>query len=221
MSLDVIRLQIIAPFITIDNYVRRFNIIILLLTALYNDYADDDIPDVNVYGAEPDPEPSVGISLSPVSPPEIADNIVQPDSPSASASQAGQFAQQACSLPSAVTAPRKRRTHLAGGLGLAAAISVADAQRFIRYLLGRFPVSVLVAKVDEWGKSKAAAIARSAAEDFALLTSELRQSTTPPCFVYSVLEGAQRSRKGNICGAHVQSLLVAGRRVRTEISLRR
>ncbi len=95
-----------------------------LLAALYNDYADEDIPDLApsdlTTNEEPAEEPSVSPSPCPVPPPN---DVMRPGSLS----------------PSPGPLPRRGRAihhpvnvtqlmHLAGGLGIAAEIAAADSQ---------------------------------------------------------------------------------------------
>ena len=142
-----------------------------MLTGVHNDYFDEDIPD-----AEPSPQPSVPASPSSV-PPTDRDDVVaaHADSPSPSPSQ---------SYPSPRKLPRYGRRspppvnvtqfmRLAGGLGLASAISGLDN------ITDSFGTTDWEVPSERAGgesrrmgnKRKAASISRSAAEDFALLTS--------------------------------------------------
>ena len=149
-----------------------------MFAALYNDYADEDVPDAD---PEPNPEPSVSPSPSPVPPLDVADDMAQPPAVSPSPSQS-------CPLPRRPARYGRRSTppvnvtqlmRLAGGIGLATAISCADAHT------DSFSESV-ADSAREWeisseraggesrrigNKRNAAEITRSAAEDFALLTS--------------------------------------------------
>ncbi len=142
----------------------------VLLAALYNDYADEDIPDVDPFdyltaNEEPAVESSVSPSPCPAPPP---DDGMRPGSPS----------------PSLGPMPRRGRRstlpcvnvtqlmHLAGGLDIAAAVSAADAHT------ESFGQDWEVPSERAGGesrrirnKSKAEDITRSAAEDFALLSS--------------------------------------------------
>ena len=95
----------------------------VLLAALYNDYADEDIPDVDPSDyLTTNEEPAVESSVSPSPCPVPSDDEMRPGSPS----------------PSPGSLPRRGRRstppvnvtqlmHLAGGLDIAAAISAADA----------------------------------------------------------------------------------------------
>ena len=150
--------------------------------ALYNDYADEDIPDIDQDipdmdqsegHQQPPDEPAVEPSVSPSTSP-----VPRPGSPSLSPSPS--------QTEHVVPLPRKparfgRRSppinvtqlmRLAGGLGLAAAISAADA------FTDSFGQDWEVPSERAGGegrrianKRKANEITRSAAEDFALLTT--------------------------------------------------
>ena len=102
--------------------------ICFLLAALYNDYADEDIPDIDqselFMDDQPAAEPSASPSKSPVPPPDM-----RPDSPNPSQPE------PMCPLPRKPARFGRRSPpinvtqlmRLAGGLGLAAALSAADA----------------------------------------------------------------------------------------------
>ena len=148
-----------------------------MFAALYNDYADEDIPDAD---PEPNPEPSVPPSPSPVPPFDVADDMAQPPAVSPSPSQS-------CPLPRRPARYGRRSTppvnvtqlmRLAGGIGLAAAISCADAHTDSFSVATDSPAKWEISSERAGGESrrignkrKAAEITRSAAEDFALLTS--------------------------------------------------
>ena len=98
----------------------------MLLAALYNDYADEDIPDQDEPDAEPAEEEAAPPSPCSVPP---SDEAAHADSPSPSPSQS-------CPLPRKPARFGRRSPpplnvtqlmRLAGGLGLAASISAADA----------------------------------------------------------------------------------------------
>ncbi len=135
---------------------------------MYNDYADEDIPDAD---PEPNPEPSVPPSPSPVPP---LDPLAVSPSPCQSCPLPRRPARYGRRSPPPINVTQLMR--LAGGNGLATAISSADAHTD----------SFSVATDKEWEvpseraggesrrirhKRKAKEISRSAAEDFALLTS--------------------------------------------------
>ena len=145
----------------------------MLLAALYNDYADEDIPDEDEPDAEPaeeQPEQAAPPSPCSVSPPSEAAHA---DSPSPTPSQSNPLPRKPARFgrrsPPPVNVPQLMR--LAGGLGLAASISTADA------ITDSFGTDWQVPSERAGGESrqigykrKAANISRSAAEDFALLT---------------------------------------------------
>ena len=98
----------------------------VLLAALYNDYADEDIPDVDpsdylTANEEPAAEPSVSPSPCPVPWPPPDDGM-RPGSPSPSPGPLPRRGSRS-TPPVNVT----QLMHLAGGLDIAAAISAADA----------------------------------------------------------------------------------------------
>ena len=146
---------------------------------MYNDYADEDIPDAD---PEPYPEPPVPPSPCPLPPLPQSPSPVPPlDLPAVSLSPS-----QSCPLPRRPARYGRRSQppinvtqlmRLAGGMGLATAISCADAHT------DSFSVAI---GSESWEvpseraggesrrirhKRKAKEISRSAAEDFALLTS--------------------------------------------------
>ena len=146
--------------------------LLALLAALYNDYADEDIPDVDpseylTTNEEPAAELSVPPSPCPVPPP---DDVMRPGSP--------------CPSPGPSNLPRRgRRTpppvvnvtqlmHFAGALDVAAAISAADSHTDSFGPEWEVPSDRAGGESRRMGnKRKADKITRSAAEDFALLTS--------------------------------------------------
>ena len=147
----------------------------MLLAALYNDYADEDIPDED----EPDAEPAEAEAAppSPCSvPPSDDSEAAHADSPSPSPSQSCPLPRKPARFgrrsPPPVNVTQLMR--LAGGLGLAASISAADA---ITDSFGTSSTDWKVPSERAGGESrrignkrKAGEISRSAAEDFAILT---------------------------------------------------
>ena len=148
-----------------------------LHAALYNDYADEDIPDgdsdlpdTDISDAVPVEEQAAPPSPIAVSPPDEAAHAGSP-SPSPS---------QSCPLPRKPARFGRRSPppinvtqimRLAGGLGLAAAISCADAVTDSFGTDWQVPSERAGGESRRMGnKRKAAQITRSAAEDFALLT---------------------------------------------------
>ena len=146
-------------------------LLLALIAALYNDYADEDIPDVDpseylTTNEEPAAELSVSPSPCPVPTP---DDVMRPASP--------------CPSPGLSSLPRRgRRTpphvnvtqlmHLAGALDIAAAISAADDHTDSFGPDWEVPSERAGGESRRIGnKRKADKITRSAAEDFALLTS--------------------------------------------------
>ena len=152
-----------------------------LLTGVHDDHFDEDMPDVDIPDAEPHPQPSVPASSSSVPPTDRNDaahadspSPVHADSPSPSPSQSypspRKPARYGRRSPPSVNVTQFMR--LAGGLGLASAISGLDN---ITDSIGttdwEVPSERAGGESRRMGnKRKAAAISRSAAEDFALLT---------------------------------------------------
>ena len=155
-------------------------LICLLLAALYDDYADEDIPDsdedvpdTDIPDAGPAEEQAAPPSPCSDSPPDH--EVAHADSPSPSPSPS-----QLCPLPRKPARFGRRAPppvnvtqlmRLAGGLGLAASISAADT------ITDSFGTDWQVPSERAGGESrrsgnkrKAGEITRSAAEDFALLT---------------------------------------------------
>jgi hypothetical protein len=144
------------------------------------DYADEDItdsvgdlPDADI----PDPVPAEKQAASPlpkdVSPPDEEDSSSPSPSPSPSPSQAYPLPRKPARFgwrsPPPVNLTQFMR--LAGGLGLAAAISSADAVTDSFGLDWKVPSERAGGDSRRMGNTrKAAEITRSAAEDFALLT---------------------------------------------------
>ena len=143
----------------------------VLLAALYNDYADEDIPDVDpsdylTANEEPAAEPSVSPSPCPVPGPPPDDGM-RPGSPSPSPGPLPRRGRRS-TPPVNVT----QLMHLAGGLDIAAAISAADAHTDSSGPDWEVPSERAGGESRRIGhKRKAADITRSAAEDFVLLTS--------------------------------------------------
>ena len=152
----------------------------MLLAALYNDYADEDIPDEDEPDQdEPDAEPAEEEAAppSPCSvPPSDEAAAEHADSPSPSPSQSCPLPRKPARFgrrsPPPVNVTQLMR--LAGGLGLAASISAADA---ITDSFGTSSTDWKVPSERAGGESrrignkrKAGEISRSAAEDFAILT---------------------------------------------------
>ena len=103
----------------------------MLLAALYNDYVDGDIPDMDQYedselymDDQQAAEPSVSPSTNPVPPPDMRPDSLNPSQPEPMCPllrKPARFGRR--SPPINVT----QLMRLAGGLGLAAALSAADA----------------------------------------------------------------------------------------------
>ena len=141
---------------------------------MINDYADEDIPDKHVPDEEPAEEQAAPLSPSSASP---LDEAAHADRPSPSLSPS-----QSCPLPSKPahfgwrSPPPVNFTQLmrlAGGLGLAAVISAADAITVLFSTDWQVPSDRAGPGGDSrpiGNKHKAGEITRSAAEDFALLT---------------------------------------------------
>ena len=105
----------------------------VLLAALYNDYADEDIPDVDpsdylTANEEPAAEPSVSPSPCPVPWPPPDDGM-PPGSPSPSPGPLPRRGRR--SIPPVNVSYVTQLMHLAGGLDIAAAISSADAHTYL------------------------------------------------------------------------------------------
>ena len=159
-----------------------FNIFVLL-AALYNDYADEDIPDVDEDIPDVDPsevcmeeqpaddpavEPSVTPSTSPVPSPGSPSRS-QPEHMVPLPRKPARFGRRS---PPPINFTQLMR--LAGGLGLAAAISAADAytDSFGSRQDWEVPSERAGGETRRIAnKRKAKEITRSAAEDFALLTT--------------------------------------------------
>jgi hypothetical protein len=141
----------------------------VLLAALYNDYAEEDIPDVDpsdnlTASDEPAAAPSVSPSPCPVPPP---DDGMRPGSPSSSPGPLPRRGRRS-TPPVNVT----QLMHLAGGLDIDAAISAADAHTDSLGPDWEVPSERAGGESRRIrNKRKAEDITRSAAEDFALLTS--------------------------------------------------
>ena len=131
---------------------------ILLFTALYNDYADEDMPDEDVPCDEdiPDAVPAEERSA----PPSPTSRSESPANEAAHADSPSLVPSQSCPLPRKPARFGRRSPplvnvtqimRLAGGLGpgLAAAISHANTPQIRSVLTGRFPVSGRVATADE------------------------------------------------------------------------
>ena len=155
-----------------------------LHAAVYNDYADEDIPDTvgDLPEADiPDPvpaeEPAASPSPTAVPPPDedSEDSSSPSQSPSPSPSQAYPLPRKPARFGRRSPPPVNVTQFmlLAGGLGLAAAISCADAvtDSFGTDCQWEVPSGRAGGDSRRMGnKRKAAEITRSAAEDFALLT---------------------------------------------------
>ena len=153
-----------------------------LHAAVYNDYADEDIPDpvgdlpeADIPDPVPAEEPAASPSPTAVPPPDedSEDSSSPSQSPSPSPSQAYPLPRKPARFgrrsPPPVNVTQFMR--LAGGLGLAAAISCADAVTDSFGTDWEVPSGRAGGDSRRMGnKRKAAEITRSAAEDFALLT---------------------------------------------------
>ena len=151
-----------------------------MLTGVHNDYFDEDIPDADTpdaEAAEPPPQPSVSASPSSVPPTDRhGDDVVaaHADSPSPSPSQSYPSPRKPARFGRRSSPPMNvsQFMRLAGGLGLASAVSGLDN------ITDSFGTADWEVPSERAGgesrrmgnKRKAAAISRSAAEDFALLT---------------------------------------------------
>ena len=160
----------------------------MLLAALYNDYADEDIPDVDESeppvdeSAEP---PSVSLSPSPVPVPDMRPGSLSPSQSEPMCPLPRKPARFGRRSPPPVNVTQLMR--LAGGLGLAAALSHADVCTDSFGPDWEVPSERAGGESRRIGnKRKAKEITRSAAEDFALLTSRTTSEHDAADFLSSV-----------------------------------